>query len=149
MNRAEEIRSLNALSADKLPSAAGGRLLVLENLEEIHRHFARSIADVVCRNNRAGCRTVLILPYGPTGQYPLLRDMINEEGISLADASFFFMDEYCDDSGRVLDASHPLSFRGSLQWFWDSLDPDLRPAAPGTFQREDGDHECYPLSSGR
>lgn len=126
-SRAEEIRALNRLTPEELVERADGRLTVLESLDDLHAHFAESIASVVRRNNDAGSPTVLIVPYGPTGQYPLLRDIINRDRISLAQSTLFFMDEYADASGRAVAANHPTSFRGGIAWFWDSLDAELRP----------------------
>jgi glucosamine-6-phosphate deaminase len=127
MNRNEEIRELNRLSPDELVERAQGRLTVLETLDDLHAQFARSIADVIRRNNDAGAPTVLIVPYGPTGQYPLLRDIINRERIGLGSTTLFFMDEYCDAAGKVVPEAHPTSFRGAMTWFWDALDAELRP----------------------
>ena len=129
MTRAEEIRQLNRLSTAELVERARGRLLVLDNIDELHSHFARSIADTVAANNSSGDQTVLILPYGPAGQYPPLLDIINRERISLREAILFFMDEYADDSGNALPSSHPLSFRGQIAWLWDAIEPELRPPA--------------------
>ena len=129
MTRAEEIRRLNRLTSAELAGQARERLLVLDNIEELHAHFARSIADTISANNSSGDRTVLILPYGPTGQYPPLLEIINRERISLREATLFFMDEYADDSGNALLSSHPVSFRGQIAWLWDAIEPELRPLA--------------------
>ncbi|MDA2930463.1 hypothetical protein MYX84_11040 [Acidobacteria bacterium AH-259-O06] len=129
MNRAHEIRELNRLSLEQFMAKAKGRLLVLETLEELHLHFARSIAAVVGSNNAAGRKTVLILPYGPSGQYPLLGDILNKEEISLRNTTLFFMDEYADASGKVLPQCHPLSFQGQITCLWESLDRKLRPVS--------------------
>jgi glucosamine-6-phosphate deaminase len=128
VKRADEIRELNPLSVEELVVRAGGRLVVLDDLDALHAHFAASIADTIRRNNAADRDTVLILPYGPTGQYPILRDTINRERISLSRTTIFFMDEYADAAGRALPASHPLSFRGAIAWLWDALEPALRPS---------------------
>ena len=129
VTRAEEIRKMNRLSTAKLVEQARGRLLILDNIGELYLHFARSIADTLSANNSSGDRTVLILPYGPVGQYPQLLDIINRERISLRQAVLFFMDEYADDSGNALPFSHPLSFRGQIAWLWDAIAPELRPLA--------------------
>ncbi|MFX1337624.1 MAG: 6-phosphogluconolactonase, partial [Promethearchaeota archaeon] len=55
--------------------------------------------------------TRLILPIGPTGQYPILVNIINEKNISLENCWLFFMDEYCNEEGKVLSETHPLSFK--------------------------------------
>ena len=52
------------------------------------------IASTVASNNVLGRRTVLILPYGPAAQYPLLGGILNRERISLRNSTLFFMDEY-------------------------------------------------------
>ncbi len=127
MNRAEQIRALNRLSPEELVDRADGRLIVLDSLDDLHAHFAESIASVIRANSEVGQPTVLIVPYGPTGQYPPLRDIINNERISLARTTLFFMDEYADAGGHVVPETHPASFRGAMRWFWDALDADLRP----------------------
>ena len=121
-----EIQGLNRLGAEELAQRAGDRLLVLDTIDELHAHFARSIASRVATNNEAGRPTRLIVPYGPTGQYPILRDILNREKISLRDSTLFFMDEYADSSGRAVAPDHPLSFKGSIAWLWDELDAPLR-----------------------
>jgi len=115
MERSEEIRALLALSPEELLEKADGRLIILDTLDDLHRHFAESVAQEIQGNNSKGVPTKLILPVGPTGGYPYLAERINGEGISLEHCYFFFMDEYCDDSGRAIPLSHPLSFRGTME----------------------------------
>jgi len=126
MKRGDEIRYLLSLSSEQLLERSEGRLIVLDSLDELHRHFAQTIAEEIKRNNEEGRPTRLILPVGPTGQYPILAEMINEERISLKNCYFFFMDEYCDDSGYALPPSHPLSFRGTMErLFFSRIDDEL------------------------
>jgi glucosamine-6-phosphate deaminase len=118
-----------ALTPEELVTRAAGRLVLLETVDEMHRHLADSIADEIDARNRAGEPARLILPVGPTGQYPYLADRLNVERISLRGCHLFFMDEYCDDSGHDLPEAHPLSFRGTMQrLFFSRLDPELAPA---------------------
>jgi glucosamine-6-phosphate deaminase len=126
LDRAEEIRRLNRLSMSELTRRAGGRLTIVDNLEALHTHFARSIADIL-RDDVDGIERGLILPFGPVGQYPILSGMINRERISLRGWRFFFMDEYADASGKAVQPPHVLSFRGGMQSFWKAIEPDLRP----------------------
>ncbi len=112
MDRKSEIRKLHSMTVAQMLEAAGGRLVIVDDL---HAHFARSIADEIKANNSARRPTRLILPVGPTSQYPLLAQIIREEAISLCDCHLFFMDEYADDEGRALPAEHPLSFKGRMQ----------------------------------
>ncbi|HID11598.1 MAG TPA: glucosamine-6-phosphate isomerase, partial [Candidatus Latescibacteria bacterium] len=126
MKRNDEIRSLLTLSPEDLLERSGGRLVILDTLDELHRHFAHSIVEEIRTNNHKGLPTRLILPVGPTGGYPYLAEAINREQISLKNCYFFFMDEYCDDRGYALSSSHPLSFRGTMeQLFFPHIDDEL------------------------
>ncbi len=142
MNRHEEVRKLLNMSPEEMVDKAEGRLVVLENLDKLHEHFARAIADEIKANNKAGKKTKLILPVGPVGQYPLLKDIINEEKISLQDCYFFYMDEGCDDSGKAVPPDHPLSFRGEMEHlFFSHIDKELNiPAAQLIFPSHENVH---------
>lgn len=109
--RGIEIRQLLGMTRDELCAAAGPRLVVLADLDALHRHFAESVAAEIRANNEHGRPTRLILPVGPVGQYPILAGMVNSSRLSLALCTFFMMDEHCDDRGIELPADHPLSFR--------------------------------------
>ncbi len=109
--RAEEIRRLLKLSPAQLLRCSKDRLVVLDDIDRLHQHFADSIASEIKSNNAKGRATKLILPVGPVGQYPILAEMINQQSISLKQCWFFMMDEHCDDNGIALSANHPLSFR--------------------------------------
>ena len=126
MNRAEQIRGLNRLSVEQLARRAGNRLLICDSLDELHQHMAEAMAADIRRSMAQG-PLALIVPYGPTGQYPILKEIIQRERLSLKHLTLFFMDEYCDANGRVIPADHPCSFRGGIQWFFDALDPACRP----------------------
>jgi glucosamine-6-phosphate deaminase len=82
-----------------------------EDLEELHRHFAKSIFEEIQKNNSQNKLTKLILPVGPVGQYPILTKMIENENLSLKQCWFFFMDEYCDEDAFAIPTIHPLSFK--------------------------------------
>lgn len=115
MNRKEEIRRLNQLSPQQVIERAGDRLVVCDTVAALHQHLADAIFDEIRRNNQAGRPTRLILPVGPTGQYPILARLLNQTQTSLRDCHFFFMDEYCDEADAALPNSHPLSFKGIAQ----------------------------------
>jgi len=121
MKRKDEIRKLYQMTTEELVAAAHGRLQIVDDLP---RHFARSIADEIKAANAADRPTRLILPVGPTKQYPLLADIIRDEQISLQNCYLFFMDEYADDQQRALSADHPLSFKGLMQQLFFSHLPE-------------------------
>ena len=106
-------------------------LTLLPNVDALHTHMARAIADEIKTNNDAGRPTRLILPVGPTAQYPLLAALCNRERIAWGSCHIFFMDEYCDWQGRCVEPLHPLSFRGQAQrLLFGALDAELAlPAA--------------------
>lgn len=116
MNRREEIRKLLSLSTDELRARAGEYLIVYPSLDALHLHCAESIAAEIAQHQGKDTETLrLILPVGPTGQYPILAQLIGERKLSLTNCWFFFMDEYCDDVGHAFDAAHPLSFKGEIE----------------------------------
>ncbi len=110
-NRKEEVLSLIRLTSEEVIEKAGDKLIVCNNLNELHRRFANDIVTEIIINNTENLSTRLILPIGPTGQYPILVKIIKEKNVSLEHCWFFFMDEFCDDEGNVLPENHPLSFK--------------------------------------
>jgi glucosamine-6-phosphate deaminase len=101
-------------------------LTVVESTTEVHERFARAVADELAAANSEGREICLILPVGPTAQYPILANICREERISWRNTFVCLMDEYLDWQGRPLPAHHPLSFRGIFEGFRQSLDGDLR-----------------------
>jgi glucosamine-6-phosphate deaminase len=126
MNRGKEIVELLKLTPEELGKKAKGHLLILESLVKLHEHFARSISEEIKSNNKKNLPTVLILPYGPIGQYPILVDYINNERISLKKCTFFFMDEYADINGVELPETHFMSFKGGISRIFSKIDSELR-----------------------
>ena len=83
MNRRDEIRNLLSMTPAEIRHSAGERLIVLRDLDALHRQMALDILDEIRMNNARGADTRLILPVGPTGQYPIMAELINWQGISL------------------------------------------------------------------
>ncbi len=119
-SRKDEVRELLKMSTGRLKQKSGRHLIVLDDLDQLHKHFAASIATEIKANNAKSRTTRLILPVGPTGQYPILAEMINEQRISLKRCWFFMMDEQCDDNGVALSSDHPLSFRRTFDELFTS-----------------------------
>ena len=110
-NRKEEVRSLIRLTPEEVIEKAGNKLIVCNNLNDLHQRFAEDIVTEIIVKNTKNLSTRLILPIGPTWQYPILVKIIKEKNISLENCWIFFMDEYCDEEGKVLPETHPLSFK--------------------------------------
>ena len=99
MNRKDEIHKLLTLTPEEVIEQAGEHLIVCDSVEDFYQLFAQDIATEIQSHNEKKTSTRLILPVGPTGQYPILAEIINKNKISLKSSTFFFMDEYADDGG--------------------------------------------------
>ncbi len=128
-SRAAQIRRLNSLRLAQVAERAGARLLVVDDVDALHRHFAASIVARLQLARREGREVALILPWGPTGQYPILGRMLAKRSLSLRGCKLFFMDEYADEARRAVAPAHPLSFRSAAERWFETLDERLRPHA--------------------
>lgn len=156
--RKAEIRALLRLTPEEVRARAGERLTVCPDLDTLHRRMAQDIADEIVAANARNTPCRLILPVGPTGQYPYLADLISAQRLDLSGCHFFFMDEYCDEAGAALEAAHPLSFKGIIERIFlaalpsdHALSPDrvIFPdehniaALPGRIEAIGGIDTCY------
>lgn len=102
------------------------RVIVLPDTTDVYQSFAESFLGSLRQVQGSGQTLNVILPIGPTAQYPLIAGVINEQGLSLANLRVVLMDEYLDWHGRPLDSNHALSFRRQFVEFLDTIDPKLR-----------------------
>ena len=157
MDRTAEIRELLRLTPEEVADRAGGRLVVCDDLDALHRRFAGDMAADIRACRSRGLPPRFIVPVGPTGQYPFLCDALSRGELSLADAWLFFMDEYCDSGGAV-SCKHPLSFKAvAHDLLLARLRADLAPPAAqvvfpdegnidelaGLIERNGGIDVCY------
>ena len=92
------------------------------------KRMAENMADVIRDAHTSGRGATLIVPVGPVDQFPVLADLVNADGLSLADTVLINMDEYLTDDDEWLPVDHPLSCRGFMdRCFYDRLDPALAP----------------------
>ena len=83
------------------------------------------LEEIVARNER-GERTVMIVPVGPTQQYPILAEMVNRLNVSLKNVHFFNMDEYMPSPTETIAKDDPMSFFGRMKReFYGRVRPDL------------------------
>jgi len=123
VDRKAEIRALLKRSPEEVVERAGDRLVVCDDLPALHQRFAEDLAQESADSHAEGRPSRLIVPVGPAGQYPILIDLIERRGLSLAHCRLYFMDEYCDEDGNAVSPSHPLSLRGAAhRVFLDQLD---------------------------
>lgn len=97
------------------PGSAPLPLEIVESDVDLYYHVALAMYVEVERNNAAGGDTVFVLPVGPVYQYRRFVWLCGERPIDLSRLHCFFMDEYLDEQGGLLDPGHPLSFRGFVQ----------------------------------
>jgi glucosamine-6-phosphate deaminase len=117
-----------AVPPEQLAERSPVPFLLLESREALHRRFADDVYAELEGARRDGLEVSLILPLGPTGQYPILARRINESGLALDHATFFGMDEWLDWQGRPLPLEHPFSLEGAFQReFIELVDAGLRP----------------------
>ena len=55
---------------------------------DVYFDMALAMLEEIMKNNAEGKRTVMIVPVGPTDQYPILADMINRLNVSLKNVHF-------------------------------------------------------------
>jgi glucosamine-6-phosphate deaminase len=123
-----ELREWLSVPADELASRANVRFTLTETREELHRRFADELFDDMAAARRDVRSVSLIVPLGPTGQYPLLARRINEERLALDHVTFFGMDEWLDWQGRPVPFEHPFNLAGGFhREFLDLVAPELRP----------------------
>ena len=100
---------------------------VLETEQDVFEQCARDMLETIEANNGCGKNTVLVLPFGPEGQYPIFAQEVNRRGLSLKDTTFAFMDAYLLD-GEDLPYEHTRSVarRAQAQVF-GPIREELRP----------------------
>ena len=93
---------------------------------DVYFDMALTMLEEIVKRNEKGEKTVMIVPVGPTQQYPILAEMVNRLGVSLKNVHFFNMDEYMPTPDTVIAKEDPMSFFGRMKReFYDRVRPDL------------------------
>lgn len=93
---------------------------------DVYFDMALTMLELIIANNQKSEKTVMIVPVGPTDQYPILAEMVNRLHVSLKNVHFFNMDEYMVNETEAVGHDDPLSFyRRMKQEFYDRVNPDL------------------------
>ena len=99
---------------------------VVKDSETLYKMMARSIANNIIEGNKNNKAIKLILPVDPTPQYKILADIINKQNINLKNIWIFFMDEYLDWESRLIEETHPMSFKRYMNKnFFSLINKDL------------------------
>jgi glucosamine-6-phosphate deaminase len=117
-----------AVPPEKLAARSSVPFLLADSREALHGLFADDLFTEIEDAQRDGVELSLIVPLGPTGQYPILARRLNDARLSLDHITFFGMDEWLDWQGRPLALEHPFSLEGAFRrGFIDLVEPALRP----------------------
>lgn len=104
----------------------GTKCKVVATEYDVYFDMALSMLEEIIYHNERNEKTVMIVPVGPTQQYPILAEMVNRLKISLKNVHFFNMDEYMLDENTVIDRNDPMSFYYRMKHeFYDLVDPEL------------------------
>jgi glucosamine-6-phosphate deaminase len=124
----EQLDEWLSIPPEDLAERAAVPFVLCESRVALHRHFADELFAELATARREHHRISVIVPLGPTGQYPLLAQRINEAALSLDHVTFFGMDEWLDWQARPLPLEHPFSLEGSFQReFLNLVASELRP----------------------
>ena len=104
----------------------GIRCKSLDHEYAVYFDMALTMLEEIIAHNEMGEKTVMIVPVGPTDQYPILADMVNRLNVSLKNVHFFNMDEYMISATETVGKDDPLSFYGRMKReFYDRVRADL------------------------
>lgn len=104
----------------------GIRCKVVSTEYDVYFDMALTMLEEIMAHNAKGEKTVMIVPVGPTAQYPMLADLVNRLNVSLKNVHFFNMDEYMVSPAETVGKDDPLSFWGRMKReFYDLVRPDL------------------------
>ena len=93
---------------------------------DVYFDMALEMLEEIMKNNEKGKTTVMIVPVGPTDQYPILARLVNTLGVSLKNVWFFNMDEYMMSPTEMIDPEHAMSFKKRMQdGFYSLVRDDL------------------------
>ena len=134
----EEVQQI---PAGQLADRSGIPVQIVNDYESLYEAVAEMMIEVILAKKDE--KVTMILPVGPTGQYPLFAAKIRERKISLKNLWTFNMDEFLDRNGRTIPASHPMSFRNiMMEEFYNRIPEELRmPLEQMYFPRHDNMEE--------
>ena len=93
---------------------------------DVYFDMALVMLDEIMNNNALGKKTVMIVPVGPTDQYPILAKLVNQLKVSLKNVWFFNMDEYMVSPNEMIAPTHKMSFEKRMNdEFYSQVDEEL------------------------
>lgn len=105
-------KEVQLLPSGELEERSGIPVNILPNTDAIYDAIAEVMVETILR--KKGGKATMILPVGPTGQYPAFAKKVKERGVDCRNLWTFNMDEFLDRNGRTIPESHPMSFKGEM-----------------------------------
>jgi len=107
-------------------SRPGFRVVMYDTLEDFY--LAEALEYITAwRQSTDDNPTGICGPIGPTEQLPLVARLVNALELDIRGAHFWGMDEWVDDDGTPVPATHPLSFaKADMELCFNRIDPKLR-----------------------
>ena len=107
-----------------LPCGIGLKLVAGES--DVYLDMALEMLETILRCERENRPCVMIVPVGPTGQYPILAELCNRLNVSLKHVHFFNMDEYLITPDTAIEPDHFMSFHKRMETeFYSRVRADL------------------------
>ena len=91
---ANDMKKMLSIPMDEINDWSPVRVEILPDKDTLYRIFAESIVERIKSNNEIEKPTKLILPVGPTPQFPILAKISNKESVDWKSVWTFNMDEY-------------------------------------------------------
>ncbi len=124
--------------------SCGIKLKLVASESDLYLDMALDMLDTIrrCANEDRVCP--IIVPVGPTGQYPILAELVNRLGIPLRHVHIFNMDEYLLTPTQAISPDHFMSFHKRMNTeFYDRLDPALAMPVSQRHFPEPGHERAY------
>lgn len=125
------------LPPEELSERSGLPVNIVPDTDSLYDSIAEVMIETI--EEKKGGKVTMILPVGPTGQYPVFAAKVAERGVDCRNLWTFNMDEFLDRNGRTIPESHPMSFKGTMmETFFERIPAELRmPAGQMFFPRQD------------
>lgn len=118
-------KEVQLLPLEELQKRSGIPVNILPSTDAIYDAVAEVMIETILR--KKGDKVTMILPVGPTGQYPVFAKKVKERSVDCQNLWTFNMDEFLDRDGRTIPESHPMSFKGEMmRSFFYQIPPELR-----------------------
>jgi len=115
-----------ALTFEEFSKLKPWKFTKVRDVDALNKLVADEVVAALKRATSEGRQLMVIVPVGPLN-YSYWADLMNREQTEGAHLITVNMDEFVDESGELVDESHPLSFRRFMkETFFDRLKGEAR-----------------------